>query len=124
MELNKTLELLKDFSNANGIQAGAVNLLETMVKNNVAADDAHQFCQEHFMSSSIAEYYIKFYDYIVDTLTKNSAPSPTDNEESPTIIKQTDTSNVAEGIQDINNTLKEIATCLKQLAVTLNQLMS
>lgn len=119
MELNKTLELLNIFAGDNKIQAGAVNLLETMVKNNVSADDAQQFCQEHFMSANIADYYVKFYDYVVAVLeaerkepedVEDTSNSLIVSEESPVAVND-----VAVELQEINNTLKELVACLKQL---------
>lgn len=120
MELNKTLEWLNIFAEDNKIQTGAVNLLETMVKNNVSADDAQQFCQEHFMSSNIADYYVKFYDYVVARVEAESKESEDVEDTSDSLIVSEEspvfvTDNVAAELQEINNTLKELVVCLKQL---------
>jgi hypothetical protein len=116
MELNKTLELLKTFVTDNKIQSGAVNLLETMIKNNVSADDAPLFCQEHFMSANIADYYVKFYDYVVSVIEEENKAQ--ENTSTLPLIADipplTETAIVIE-LKEINNTLKELTACLKQL---------
>lgn len=119
MELNKTLELLNTFAEDNKIQTGAVNLLETMVKSNVSADDAQQFCQEHFMSSNIADYYVKFYDYVVALVeAENKEPKDAEDTSDSLIVSEESpeaVNDVAVELQEINNTLKELVVCLKQL---------
>lgn len=117
MELNKTLELLKTFADINKIQEGAVSLLGSMVQNNVSADNAYQFCQEHFMSSNIADYYIQFYDYVVDSLDKGAQKATEDYATQELTKDETCriSADLRKELQEINNTLKEVVKCLQQL---------
>ena len=103
MELDQALTLLKEFGQTKKLQQGAINLVETLVKNNVPVNQADTFCQDHFMSANIATYYKEFFDYVA-SLKKEKEETPTSTNE------------YVDGLvilKSIDSTLKEILECLK-----------
>ena len=101
MELKEALELLNKFGKEKKVQQGALNLVETLVKNNVPVNGAKQFCAEHFMSENIAQYYEDFFNYVAQLKEVKSSKLPeTDGGE----IERIDLAL----LKSIDNTLKEI----------------
>ena len=103
MELDQALSLLKEFGEANKIQAGALNLVEVLVKNNVPVNGATQFCADHFMTAAVADYYKEFFTYVAN-LKKETKDTTTED------VGTLDTMAI---LKSIDSTLKEILTCLK-----------
>jgi hypothetical protein len=58
------------YAETNNIPEQAVNLMETLIVNNVSYDDADNFCTEHFITSTVADYYKNFYEYYLAEQTK------------------------------------------------------
>ena len=104
MELEQALTLLQEFGKEKKLQPGALNLVEALVKNNVPVNQAEQFCIEHFMMSTIAEYYKEFFNYVSSLKSKTEAKPETE---------QTTTVTDRALLESIDSTLKEILTCLK-----------
>lgn len=112
MELHEALELLKKFGEEKKVQQGALNLVETLVKNNVPVNGAKQFCAEHFMSETIAHYYEDFFNYVAATKEKQKEA------ESKELTKDKNTTELPSDKQlliSIDNTLKEILATLKHV---------
>jgi hypothetical protein len=63
--VNELKAELAIFSENNGLDLAAIPLIEKLIENNVSFDDAHKFCEEHFMSDVIAKHYQDFYSYIL-----------------------------------------------------------
>jgi hypothetical protein len=63
--INELKSELAIFSENNGLDLAAIPLIEKLIENNVSFDDAHKFCEEHFMSDVIAKHYQDFYSYIL-----------------------------------------------------------
>lgn len=114
MELHEALELLKKFGEEQKVQQGALNLVETLVKNNVPVNGAKHFCAEHFMSETIAQYYEDFFNYVASTKEKQkeveSSELPQDKD---TTVESSSTQ--IQLLISIDNTLKEILDTLKHV---------
>lgn len=69
--INTTIdELFPVFCETNNVPKPAQELLRVLIDNNVPFDNADDFCKEHFIIDTVAEYYRKFFMYVKESLDR------------------------------------------------------
>lgn len=98
---NQVKSLLAVYAYDNNIPDAAIPLMEQLIKANVSYDQADAFCADHFINSSVAQYYQEFYKYVVTTKEQK--------EEKPNVIS--------------SDMLKQISALLRETADKIEQML-
>jgi hypothetical protein len=79
-----------------------VPLIDTLIANNVSFDNADQFCADHFIKQEVADYYKRFYIYVMTLLNPPTETEP----------EQEDGSEVLSLINEIQDRLDRLKAIL------------
>lgn len=111
MNINKVIDMLNTFAAEQGVPEGARSLLQTMVSNNVSSEGAETFCQEHYMTSDIADLYKQFFTYVLAKKAEETRSKSTKEEPVKTEVVGDHT--FVKLWQETNSLLKELVDTIK-----------